>query len=166
MSGGGNGGGGGKGNGGPNRGANRGGGAAAPRVPAPRAAAPAFGFGFGGSQPLLGTGVRYTAYVLLLLLGAVVGIAGCFVQALWFPGGLLLALFATAGLFYGGTRLTGTRLGALVPAIGWFVALLPAMGQRPEGDLLLTGELGSYVYLFVGAISAVICATLPGGRGR
>jgi drug/metabolite transporter superfamily protein YnfA len=135
-------------------------------VPPPRSATPSLGFGFGGSQPLLGSGTRYSAYVLLLVLGAVVGIAGCFVQALWLPGGLLLALVATAALFYGGSRLTGTRLGALVPGVGWFAAMLVAMSPRPEGDFLLTGEVASYAYLLVGALAVVICATMPTGQRR
>ena len=126
-------------------------------VPAPRSSSP---------RPLdpdvtLGRGARTTAYLLLTVLGVAVGLAGCFVQALWFPGGLLLALGAAFALFHGGRALTGTRLGAALPAVGWFAMLLIANTPRPEGDFLLAASTGSYVFLLGGMALAVICATLP-----
>jgi hypothetical protein len=133
-----------------------------PRVPAPRSERP--GGGVAVRPPMTGA-ARAASYPLLVLLGGVVGVAGCFAQALWFPGGLLLALAATAALFYGGHRLTGTRIGALLPALGWFGMLIVAMSPTPEGDFLLASSAGSYIYLFVGAVSGVICATLPPPAG-
>ncbi len=104
---------------------------------------------------------RIAAYVLLFVLGAAVGLAGCFVQALWFPGGLLLALGGALALFYGGRVATGTKLGAGLPAVGWFVLLLVANSPRPEGDFLVAANLGSFVFLLGGLALAVICATMP-----
>ena len=104
---------------------------------------------------------RIAAYVLLFVLGAAVGLAGCFVQALWFPGGLLLALGGALALFYGGRALTRTKLGAGLPAVGWFVLLLVANSPRPEGDFLVAANLGSFVFLLGGLALAVICATMP-----
>ncbi len=112
--------------------------------------------------PLAG---RIVAYVLLFVLGALVCLCGCFVQSLWQPGGLLLALAATAAVFYGGLRVTGTKLGAGVPVIGWFLTLLVLMTPRPEGDFVLAADASSYAYLFVGSITGVICATLPTRSG-
>jgi len=117
------------------------------------------------SEPQPPLGGRIAAYVLLFVLGVLVSLCGCFVQALWVPGGLLLALAATASVFYGGLRLTGTKLGAGVPMIGWFAALLVLMAPRPEGDFVLAADLTSYAYLFLGAVSGVICATLPTRSG-
>ncbi|GAA0670174.1 DUF6113 family protein [Kitasatospora atroaurantiaca] len=113
------------------------------------------------SEPQPPLGARIAAYVLLFVLGALVSLCGCFVQALWAPAGLLLALAATAAVFYGGLRLTGTKLGAGVPMIGWFAMLLVLMAPRPEGDFVLAADLTSYAYIFLGAVSGVICATLP-----
>jgi len=96
---------------------------------------------------------RIAAYVLLFVLGAAVGLAGCFVQALWFPGGLLLALGGALALFYGGRALTRTKLGAGL--------LLVANSPRPEGDFLVAANLGSFVFLLGGLALAVICATMP-----
>ncbi|MGH4034623.1 DUF6113 family protein [Actinomycetota bacterium Odt1-20B] len=113
--------------------------------------------------------VRIAAYAGLLVLGAVVGIAGALVQAGWFPGGLLLALLGAAGTFFGGARATGTRAGAVAPAAGWVVVVLFLTATRPEGDFLFGAGLGSYVFLLGGMAVAVMCATLaqspqPGGH--
>ncbi|MET9402574.1 DUF6113 family protein [Kitasatospora sp. NPDC002965] len=104
---------------------------------------------------------RIAAYVLFFLLGVAVSVCGAFVQALWPPVGVLLALAATAATFYAGLRVTGTRLGAAAPAAGWFLALLLLMVPRPEGDNVLWTNATSLAWLFVGSILGVICATLP-----
>ncbi|MER7753497.1 DUF6113 family protein [Kitasatospora sp. NPDC097643] len=111
------------------------------------------------AQPPL-TG-RIAAYVLLFPLGVAVSVCGSFVQALWPPVGVLLALAATAGTFYGGLRITGTRLGAAVPAAGWFLAMLLMIVPRPEGDNVLWSNATSLGWLFAGSVLGVICATLP-----
>ncbi|MCG6499033.1 DUF6113 family protein [Kitasatospora sp. A2-31] len=111
------------------------------------------------SQPPLAG--RIAAYVLFFLLGFAVSVCGAFVQALWPPVGVLLALAATGATFYAGLRITGTRLGAAIPAAGWFVALLLLMVPRPEGDNVLWTNATSLSWLFVGSILGVICATLP-----
>ncbi|WP_327680370.1 DUF6113 family protein [Kitasatospora sp. NBC_00458] len=111
------------------------------------------------SQP--SRAARITAYVLFFPLGVAVSVCGAFVQALWPPVGILLALAATAATFYAGLRVTGTRLGAAVPAAGWFLALMLLMVPRPEGDNVLWTNATSLAWLFVGSILGVICATLP-----
>ncbi|MBT2489248.1 hypothetical protein J7E96_12080 [Streptomyces sp. ISL-96] len=113
---------------------------------------------------------RIGAYVLLVLLGAITGAAGVLVHAAWFPGGLLLALLATAGLFYGGMYVTGTRSGVGASAAGWLVAIVLLTVSRPEGDLLIGGSSVSYAYMLGGMAIAVICATMmqlpqPGAVG-
>lgn len=109
-----------------------------------------------GRRPL-----RVAAYVVLGMLGALVATAGALVQAGWFPGGLLLALAGCAALFYGGVRATETRLGAVVPAGVWVVCVMVLSTSRPEGDFLFAAGVGPYIYLLGGAMTAVICATVP-----
>ncbi|MFJ2575580.1 DUF6113 family protein [Kitasatospora aureofaciens] len=104
---------------------------------------------------------RIAAYALFLLLGFAVSVCGSFVQALWPPVGVLLALGATAATFYAGLRVTGTRLGAALPAAGWFLALVLVIVPRPEGDTVLWTDATSLGWMFVGSILGVICATLP-----
>lgn len=100
-------------------------------------------------------------YLALAVLGAAVGVAGGLLQDAWFPGGLLLALVGSAALFYGGTLLTGTRLGAVVPAGVWLVTVILLSFARPEGDFLFTNSIEPYVYLLGGSMAGVMCATLP-----
>ncbi|MFG2911803.1 DUF6113 family protein [Kitasatospora sp. NPDC048298] len=104
---------------------------------------------------------RIVAYVLFFLLGVAVSVCGSFVQALWPPVGVLLALAATAATFYAGLRVTGTRLGAGAPAAGWFLAMLLLIVPRPEGDNVLWSNATSLAWLFAGSVLGVICATLP-----
>uniref|UniRef100_A0ABV9XP69 DUF6113 family protein n=1 Tax=Streptomyces coeruleoprunus TaxID=285563 RepID=A0ABV9XP69_9ACTN len=96
----------------------------------------------------------------LFLLGLLVGAAGALVQGGWFPGGLLLALAGTAGLFYGGRRAAGAQLGALTPAAGWLVAVVLLSLGRDEGDKMFWGGMADLVYILGGMVIAVICATM------
>jgi len=103
---------------------------------------------------------RIAAHAGLAVLGALVGIAGALVQAAWFPAGLLLALVAAAGLFYGGRLVFGTQLGALAPAAGWLISVVVLLGGRPEGDYVFGDELGLTLFMLGGMVVAVICATM------
>ncbi|MGW0121359.1 DUF6113 family protein [Streptomyces sp. NPDC003327] len=103
---------------------------------------------------------RGVSYVVLLVLGALVGTAGTLVQAAWLPAGLFLALLATAGLFYGGLRATGRQLGIAAAGGGWLLAVIVLSLGRPEGDGLFGGGVGELLFLFGGMAIAVMCATL------
>ncbi|MFC8001364.1 DUF6113 family protein [Streptomyces olivaceus] len=103
---------------------------------------------------------RAALYVGLFVLGAVVGVAGALLQPAWFPGGLLLALAAEAGLCVGVGRAVGRRGGAVAPAAGWALAVVLLTTSRPEGDFLFAAGSGSYLFLLGGIAVAVICATL------
>jgi hypothetical protein len=103
---------------------------------------------------------RIVSYVVLAVLGALVAGAGALVQAAWEPGGLLLSLAGCVALFYGGVKLTGSRVGVAVPAAVWVISVILLSSTRPEGDFLFAAGIGPYVYLLGGAMSAVICATV------
>ncbi|MET8577977.1 DUF6113 family protein [Streptomyces sp. NPDC005012] len=119
------------------------------------------------AQPLrLPSAGRTAAYAGLLLLGAVVGVAGALVQGAFFPGGLLLALAGTAGTFLAGARLMTSRAGAAVPVVGWLIAVVLLTTSRPEGDFVFGAGLRPYLFLLGGMVVAMICATLRGGRDR
>ncbi|MFD4143422.1 DUF6113 family protein [Streptomyces sp. NPDC058572] len=109
------------------------------------------------------------AYLVLVVLGAVVGVAGTLVQGAWFPGGLLLALLGSAALFYGALRACGTQLGVASAAIGWLLAVVVLSFGRPEGDGVFAAGIGPLVFMLGGMVLAVMCATMsrslqPGGR--
>jgi hypothetical protein len=113
------------------------------------------------AEPLPPRRVRLAWYPVLFLLGALVSLCGSFVQALWSPFGLLLALAGNLAVFYGGLRVTGTKMGAGSAMIGWFLMLMVLLAPRPEGDFVLAASAGSYVYLGVGVVSGLACASLP-----
>ncbi|TJZ45281.1 hypothetical protein FCH28_28450 [Streptomyces piniterrae] len=122
-------------------------------------AAAAAGPASGLSAPL--TLGRIGMYVLLLVAGVLVALAGTLVQGAWSPGGLLLALAGTGGLFYGGVTATRTAAGVLVPGAAWLVTVfLLVSDARPEGDFLFPAALGSYLFLCGGIVVGVICATV------
>ncbi|MGW4804235.1 DUF6113 family protein [Kitasatospora sp. NPDC004272] len=116
-------------------------------------------------EPMPPRGVRIAVYAVLFLLGAAVSVCGAFVQTLWGGAGVVLALAGCAGLFYGGLRATGTKLGAGCALGGWFLVLAALLAPRPEGDLVLSATPSAYLYLFGGAVLGVVCATLPTRSG-
>lgn len=107
------------------------------------------------------TAVRLAGYVGLGILGVLVAAAGALVQAAWFPGGLLLALLGIGALCVGGVKAMDARLGGVVPAGAWVIAVLFLTAARPEGDFLFGAGVGSYVFLLGGMFAGVMCATIP-----
>lgn len=112
-----------------------------------------------GAYPA-GRGARYAVYAVLGVLGLLTGAAGALVEEGWFPFGLLLALAAAVGLFWGGAKLVRTKTGAAAPAVGWVVAVMLLTSTRPEGDFVFAAGVGSYVYLLGGLLAAVMCTTI------
>lgn len=113
------------------------------------------------AQPLRAPSLgRAALYAGLFVLGAVIGAAGALLQPAWFPGGLLLALAAEAGLCLGAGRAVGRRGGAVAPAAGWALAVVLLTTSRPEGDFVFAAGIGSYLFLLGGIVVAVMCATL------
>ncbi|MBP2584510.1 hypothetical protein J3A78_004988 [Streptomyces sp. PvR006] len=103
---------------------------------------------------------RFAWYVGLAVLGVLVGTAGALVQAAWLPVGLILALLATAALFYGGLRATETQVGVVAGGVGWLLAVILLSFGRPEGDGVFGGGVGELLFLFGGMAIAVMCTTL------
>lgn len=104
---------------------------------------------------------RIAVYALLVVVGALVGIAGALVQSAWFPGGLLLALLGLVALCVGGLYATRARAGAWSSAGGWLVVVLFLTATRPEGDFVFGSGVGSYLFLLGGMFAGVMCATVP-----
>ncbi|MER6023936.1 DUF6113 family protein [Streptomyces anulatus] len=137
----------------PGKGRGRAGSSHAPRRNAPPREPEPIGF---AARP---NAARIAAHSGFAVLGVLVAIAGTLVQAAWFPGGLIIALAASAGLFYGGRILTGTQIGALAPAAGWFITVFLLLSGRPEGDYVFGDELGLVLFMLGGTAAAVMCAT-------
>lgn len=112
-----------------------------------------------------------SAYVFGGLAGVALGLYGVFlVPAGPRPGGtllsigLLLALVGNAGAALFVRWLTGTRLGAMVPLVGWIPVVLLLAASRTEGDLMLRATTTGYLFLGVGMLAPVVVAVL--GRAR
>jgi hypothetical protein len=104
-----------------------------------------------------GPAVVVGAYCMLLLLGALEGLIGCFQygRALgFFPVGAVafaVAIGVTCVLGAWGMR---RPLGGLMPAVGWFItSFVLAMGT-PGGSVVITNTTAGKWYLFGGAACA------------
>ena len=98
--------------------------------------------------------------------GAAAGLLGSFVHPLTvvlLPVGLLLAFALSAAVFVTAGLLLGPR-GAVAAGAGWVVTVLLLASPRPEGDLVVPGSVGGYVWLFGGTLLAAGCLALPYGR--
>lgn len=107
--------------------------------------------------------VTGAAYGMLLLLGFTVGVYGAFYYSLsvWsVPVGALVAVAVIFIVCRAAGRLLRTRPAALLPAVGWLVAVVLLSAQRPEGDLLITSSTAGYVLLFGGAVAAAVAVTM------
>jgi len=101
-------------------------------------------------------GVTAAAYVVLLLLGALIGLVGTFqysrgpapVAAIGFD----VAILATCVLGSTGMR---TALGGVLPALGWFVVtLVLSSAGTAGGSVLVTDTAAGKWFLFGGAVCA------------
>jgi hypothetical protein len=112
--------------------------------------------------------VRVVLYLLLAVLGTVVGVAGAFVHHVRLPVGgasipvgLVLALVTGTVLAVAGGLLTCSRLGAGLVAGPWLLAALPFAAQRPEGDLVISATPIGYAYLLGTSLLGAMTITVP-----
>ena len=97
-------------------------------------------------------------YVMLLLLGALQGLIGCFQygRALGsFPAaavGFALLIGVTCVLGAWGMR---RPLGGLMPAVGWFIASFVLAMGTPGGSVVITNTTAGKWYLFGGSACAL-----------
>ena len=104
-------------------------------------------------------GLTTTTYLALLLFGIGQGLLGAFYYAVG-PDPLAaiafdLVILATCML---GAWGTGHAAGAFVPALGWFVATFVLASGTSAGSVVVTASAAGEVFLFGGAICAVIGA--------
>lgn len=117
-------------------------------------------------------------YVVLLLLGAALGVWGAFLVPLRLPGGIegladiiaLLGNLAVGFLAAMGLRSVGA---AAMPGVGWLLTVLAiGMVARPPDEVVIPSGLGSdpgigtvgTLFLFAGAIGAVAAILLANWR--
>ncbi|WP_347280137.1 DUF6113 family protein [Frankia sp. CcI49] len=153
--------------------------AGGPKQAAARAVEPAAGAGKPVARPVVpssrpeepGRAFLVGSYVFGVIAGFVLGLYGVVLVASGpRPGGtlisvgLLLALIGNTGVPLLVRWLTGTRLGAMIPLIGWTPIVLALAASRTEGDLLLKATATGYLFLAIGVLAPVVVAVL--GRAR
>jgi hypothetical protein len=97
---------------------------------------------------------RPLGYPVLLLLGALQGLIGCFQYARspqpLIAIGLAVLIFVTcAGCGWG----IGTFTAALLPAAGWIVVSFVLASPRPNGSVVITATAAGEWYLYGGALA-------------
>ena len=112
----------------------------------------------------VGRAARVLLHIVLLAAGFAVGVLGSFVHAATLVGapvGLLCAYALTAAVIVVSRLVTGARSGAAAAAAGWMGALLLLSAPRPEGDLVVAGDLLGYAWLVGGLVVATLAVAVP-----
>lgn len=115
--------------------------------------------------------VTGAAYGVLVVLGLLLGLVGSF-EFSWTAFGLPIAAVVVAVVDFAVFRAAGwamrSRLGVAAVAVPWLVVTVLLSTRRAEGDLVVTGTLAGYVYIFGGAIAAAVAvaSTRPSGLPR
>jgi hypothetical protein len=102
----------------------------------------------------------------LFLLGAVVGVAAAFLHlgsvpaGVDWPVGLVFGLLCTAAAGVAGGMYVRTRAGAIIPALGWTVAVLVFTSPRAEGDLVVGSSGADYGFMVGGLFTQLAVVVL------
>ncbi|GGM83573.1 hypothetical protein GCM10010106_32780 [Thermopolyspora flexuosa] len=103
-------------------------------------------------------------YGVLFVLGVFLGIVGALEHSWYLTGGFpTVAIAWLAVLFavpYAMARLMGTRLAAVMVAVGWGMISAVLAVHRAEGDLVIAGTLPGYVYLYGGMVAVAVAVVL------
>lgn len=110
------------------------------------------------------------AYGMLFMLGVVLGVVGGFTQS-WYLGDSIPA--AAVGWVIGllvicllvGRMMRG-KLAALMVAAGWLLVSMLFSVKLSAGDLVISGDLAGYIYLYGGMAAVVIGVLLSPSSGK
>lgn len=127
----------------------------------------------GEADELIGAMLSGATYGVLFVLGVFLGLVGAlahawgFVQVLGWevPVGALGWLVVLFGVPYAMGWLMETRLGAIVPAVGWGLISAVLAVQRSEGDLLIAANAAGYAYLYGGMLAMAAGVLLVPSQG-
>jgi hypothetical protein len=118
---------------------------------------------------------RILGCLALLVLGAVIGLAGAFVQAdralvqapwglVVIPWGVPLVWLCLLAAIRAGAWLVRSRWGAWSVLAGWLAMTIAMSTESPSGDLALSGGPRQLTYLLGGVILGSAAATLRVSR--
>ena len=118
----------------------------------------------------LSAGSRLPAiWALAALGGFAVGVFGSFLQAvhrLGVPVGTVVVLVGTGLAFFGAGSACRSRGVAAACAVGWGLAVMLMIAPRAAGDVVLTADPRTYVFLAGGLILACAAGCWPYGVVR
>lgn len=107
---------------------------------------------------------RLLLHAVLVALGLLVGALGSFVHAqvvAGVPVGLLCAYALTAAALATAGLASRSRSGPAATAAGWLLALLLLSAPRPEGDLVVPGDLLGYAWSLGGLVLVAVGVAAP-----
>ena len=107
-----------------------------------------------------GLAYRVSAYTMVLVLTVLLAVWGAFLVPLRLGGVpvplcVVIAVVGNAGLGLAGSRITGSRLGGLVPGLVWLLIVLAFGTQTASGDIVIEASVMGYAFLVLGVIAAV-----------
>jgi Family of unknown function (DUF6113) len=112
--------------------------------------------------------VRLPVLAALFACGVVLGLVGVGVVSLestigsaTLPWGVVLAVLGVACSVRGAAWLVGSRRGGMAVLLGWFVPTFAFSAVNPGGDVVLTDEPRTYVYLLTTFALGLAGATWP-----
>ena len=112
--------------------------------------------------------MRVLAYAGCLVAGAVIGIAGAFLQGARLvvsgtalPWGLVVALIALLLLVRAGVEISGSRWGGWIVLVTWIAVTVTFAAELPTGDLVISAGGRQMAYLLGGVIVGAAAATVP-----
>lgn len=108
---------------------------------------------------------------MLFLLGAILGVIGAFlvpfrVGRQLVPISVVLAVAGNLAVGIFGARGTGSRLGAVLPGVGWVLVAFTLGVKRPEGDVIVPGGGVGVAFTLGGTLAAAIAMGIAGPRMR
>ncbi len=116
---------------------------------------------------------RWAGAGLGLLVGAVIGLLGAFVQAqrltlgdVTVPWGFVLVWVVLIVAVRAAAWAIGSRWGAWAVAVGWLGMTVAMSAESPSGDLAISGGTRQLVYLLGGVVLVSAAATIPLPRPR
>lgn len=99
-------------------------------------------------------------YAVALVLGAVVALVGTVSHRQWMPWILVLALIAVLAAATLVRAWVGTG-GLVAYGLGWLAVVQVAASTGPGGDVLLPGQVSSYVWMGGGMLMIGVAAFAP-----
>jgi hypothetical protein len=106
--------------------------------------------------------LSYLLGIMLGLVGALTIPMGPYVGSVLLSVGVVIAGVGNAVAVRLAYVMTGSRIGAAIPFLGWLTVVLPFGSTRANGSVIITGDNKGFAFLLVGMLSAAVALALTG----